>query len=439
MSGYKDILKKGWHPEKEGTSLKGQMKSLVGRGDKNDKSNHVARPLSSLQDPSSFGPPPVRHVRTGSSGTPSPPISRPSSTATSNPSAAHHPPQAEDDPPPAPPRPYLPPPPVRRDLTNPPAISSLSISTPAGPTPPKLPPRLPPRNPASPSVTANNIPPTTTRPNSTGLLNQGAISRLTSAGISIPSFGIGSKNSTSPNPPPQSTRQPAPPPPSFPSSSTPPLLPARPSSTPSPTVPDSAATSSNLASRLSSRFGTSSSSTPSPAVPDSQSTGPNLASRLSSRFGNSTAPDTPQQGQQGGGTTFAQKRAALQTAAALRENPRSVSFGDARAAASTANNFRQRHGEQVAAGVRGAERLNEKLGGRFGNNGNGNGEVTSGDGGGGGGNSGGIQGVALGATAVLGGGGKKKAPPPPPPRKPRELKGEAHEPPPVPMGTRPQF
>lgn len=35
MSGvnYKDILKKGWHPEKEGTSLKGQIKGLVGRGD----------------------------------------------------------------------------------------------------------------------------------------------------------------------------------------------------------------------------------------------------------------------------------------------------------------------------------------------------------------------------------------------------------------------
>lgn len=27
MSGYKDILKKGWHPEKPGTTIKGQMVS----------------------------------------------------------------------------------------------------------------------------------------------------------------------------------------------------------------------------------------------------------------------------------------------------------------------------------------------------------------------------------------------------------------------------
>ncbi|KXX73890.1 hypothetical protein MMYC01_208481 [Madurella mycetomatis] len=26
MSGYKDILKHGWHPEKEGTTLKGQVR-----------------------------------------------------------------------------------------------------------------------------------------------------------------------------------------------------------------------------------------------------------------------------------------------------------------------------------------------------------------------------------------------------------------------------
>lgn len=25
MSGFKDLVKNGWHPEKEGTTLKGQM------------------------------------------------------------------------------------------------------------------------------------------------------------------------------------------------------------------------------------------------------------------------------------------------------------------------------------------------------------------------------------------------------------------------------
>ena len=42
--------------------------------------------------------------------------------------------------------------------------------------------------------------------------------------------------------------------------------------------------------------------------------------------------------------------------------PSSVSFSDARAAASTANNFRERHGEQAKTGMQKAQDMNQKYG-----------------------------------------------------------------------------
>ncbi|KAK0646410.1 hypothetical protein B0T16DRAFT_413366 [Cercophora newfieldiana] len=301
-SKYKDILKKGWHPEKEGTTFKGQMKSLVGRGDSDTHRSHTARPLTSLQDPSSFGPPPVRHSRTGSStSTPSPPISRPMST--SSPTAPYHPPTqpvtAEEAP--APPKQYrvnttglstsnLPPPPTRKDGT----ITSAphSPASPAKPTPPRLPPRLPPRNT---TATPPSVPARSESPRNSTPLNQGAINRLGAAGISIPGLGIGRPGSTS--------------------------------------DPVQAPALDNLQSQFS-RLGNSNSPQPPPAVPSQ-------------------------------GTSLEQKRAALQTAAAFRQDPSSVSISDARAAASTANNFRQRHGDQVADGMRTAGNLYGKYGARL--------------------------------------------------------------------------
>ena len=66
-------------------------------------------------------------------------------------------------------------------------------------------------------------------------------------------------------------------------------------------------------------------------------------------------PGSPSQG-----TTLAQKKAALKTAAAFRKDPSSVSLADAKATASTMNNFRERHGDQVAAGTKSANALNQK-------------------------------------------------------------------------------
>ncbi|PHH61136.1 hypothetical protein CDD81_753 [Ophiocordyceps australis] len=63
MSAFKDLVKKGWHPEKEGTTLKSQVSSLVGRKQDSastDATPHSSRPLSSLKDPATFAPPPRR-------------------------------------------------------------------------------------------------------------------------------------------------------------------------------------------------------------------------------------------------------------------------------------------------------------------------------------------------------------------------------------------
>lgn len=129
----------------------------------------------------------------------------------------------------------------------------------------------------------------------------------------------------------------------------------------------------------------------------------------------------------------------------FKKNPSSVSFSDAKAAASTANNFRQRHGEQVAAGVSKANSLDQKygvsgkVGGYVGNgNNNAGGNATPA----GSTSAGRAQSHldTIGAAAGLL--GKKKPPPPPPPkRKPGLGAGDStaagDEPPPIPMSTRP--
>ncbi|KAJ4354711.1 hypothetical protein N0V85_009598 [Neurospora sp. IMI 360204] len=90
LAGYKDkgkeIFKKGWHPEKEGTTLKGQVKGLLGRGEdpRERYADHQSTPIASLRDPASFPPPPKR--RTAGDMTPPPPPSRPTST---NPAESH--------------------------------------------------------------------------------------------------------------------------------------------------------------------------------------------------------------------------------------------------------------------------------------------------------------------------------------------------------------
>lgn len=188
---------------------------------------------------------------------------------------------------------------------------------------PSLPPRLPPRQNSNPRSDDPLPPPTygaaTKEPDShQGILNQGALHRLGAAGISVPGFGINGKRDV--------LQPPAPP----------------------------------------SRTGTSSParqlaySPPASPAPVSRAGGDHLGElqgRLS-KLGTSPKPsEAPTQG-----TSFAQKQAALKTARSFRNDPSSVSLSDARNAASTANNFRERHGDQVAAGWKSANSLNSKYG-----------------------------------------------------------------------------
>jgi hypothetical protein len=62
------------------------------------------------------------------------------------------------------------------------------------------------------------------------------------------------------------------------------------------------------------------------------------------------------------GTSLAQKQAAFKTLSSFRNDPSSISFSDARNAASTANNFRERHGDQVKSGWQSVSRLNDNYG-----------------------------------------------------------------------------
>lgn len=185
---------------------------------------------------------------------------------------------------------------------------------------PSLPPRLPQRQNSNPGSGAPSPPPTygaavAEPPAHKGILNEGSLKRLGSAGISVPGFGIGAQK--------------------------PPL---------------SARTSTSSTSQ------STAISPPPPQAParTGVANGPQLEELQSrfSRFGTSSpASETPSQG-----TSFAQKQAALRTASSFRNDPTSVSLSDARNAASTANNFKQRHGDQISAGWKSAQNLNNKYG-----------------------------------------------------------------------------
>ncbi|QDS77664.1 hypothetical protein FKW77_003124 [Venturia effusa] len=349
---------------------------------------HQSRPLSALKDPSSFGPPPKR---TTGPYTPAPAVS---TTRTDTGLSEASIPESQEaarqiEAPPVPSGPY------RADTTGlstahlpkPPAFrpgerSESPVAIPSGRPKPALPPRLPPRNPSSSSISPSPPPPYSDRQPaadpSRGLLNQGAMNRLGQAGVSVPGFGISGR--TPPLPPPSRT------------SASPPL-PIR-ANTDSPPIP--------------SRTGGSAA----PPSINPAATGPQLG-ELQSRFAKMNTASTPPAA--GGGTTWAQKQAALKMASDFKKDPSSVSFSDARNAASTANNFRERHGEQAAAGYAAANNLNQKYGimnkvKSYSADGSASQQV---------------------APAPV---GLKKAPPPPPVKRSDLLAG----PPPVPLSSKPR-
>ncbi|TPX19189.1 hypothetical protein DIZ76_016975 [Coccidioides immitis] len=205
MSGFKGIIKDGWHPKgRDGgrESWRGDFKGInqvagwVGKGkdpNASQRTEHVARPLSSLKDPSSFAPPPKRsNTGNGASYTPPPVPSRR---------------QAEQE---TSMKPAPPPVPHRASTTG---LSTNRFPTPpvrqggdgtATKSKPYLPPRLPPRE-ALPTTASSPPPPPyeavqrATEP----YLSQGATSRLAKAGVSVPELGIqrqGNNTSSSQSP-----------------------------------------------------------------------------------------------------------------------------------------------------------------------------------------------------------------------------------------------
>lgn len=297
---------------------------------------HVSRPLAALKDPSSFGPPPKNVNYHGGAALPNEitphrgglgaPLTQPQISGASR-AVQSPPPQEEEEPakPPPPAVPYradrtglrtdnLPPPPVHRDL-NKAAVSSPVVTPARSPAPasqPRLPPRLPSRqNTTSPPV--NEPPPpsydavpskpvASPAPSPSPYINQSAANRLGKAGISVPGFGIGSQTETNPWQTESSQAQ---------------------------------ASGSNQLSELQSRF----------ARMNSHEAG--TASTSTTPAQNATSASMP---------SWKQSQSAFQTAQNLRTNPQSVTLADAHSAAQTAgqaqrsaNAFREKHADQIAA------------------------------------------------------------------------------------------
>jgi hypothetical protein len=366
-----------------------------GKGSGSDSaSEHVSRPLPTLKDPALFGPPPKNVNYHGGTALPNEitphtgglgePLSQTDIKAAEQEVHVASYQEEEDVKPAAPPLPYradrtglktnhLPPPPVHRAITEQ-LTSQAPVAAQTTPkTRPSLPPRLPSRKESADvvsSVSSTQKPPTydaavEQAPATEVGLNQNAVNRLGKAGISVPSLGIGESN------PWRTERS---------SSNT-----STPTATPAPRL-----------SELQSRFARMNSASPKPE----------------------TVPTE--------GTSFAQKQAAFKTAQDFHKDPSSITLADAQGAASTANNFRQRHQEQISAGAQKANTWNKKF--------NVTGRVNNF-----------LEKQASPATEQPPAApvvspaspdlGNRKPPPPPPPKKPAGF----HAPPPVPLGTKPSF
>ena len=201
----------------------------------------------------------------------------------------------------------LPKPPVRRLDASSPAPPSRPTSAATSKAAPRLPPRLPPRQNSRPDLNTPEPPPSYNEAATYQPPDQGALGRLGHAGVSVPGFDIGRTAS-----PPVPARSPQPTPPGRPQAA--------------------------QVNELQSRF-----------------------AKMTAQSSSAAAEPQAQQ-QQSQGTTWAQKQSAMNTASNLHKNPSSVSFSDARGAASTANNFRERHGEQVQSGMQQAKGMSQKYG-----------------------------------------------------------------------------
>ena len=186
------------------------------------------------------------------------------------------------------------------------------VTKPKPPLPPRLPPREPSTLPQDPPPSYNS---TIEDHTAHARLNQSALNRLGSAGISVPGLGIGGSSEA-----PKSYQDQA------------------------------------------------GNATASPV----KSQNPTF-DKLHSQFSGVSNKMPASEPISNEGTTLAQKQAALKAANSFRSDASSVSLSDAKATAVAAHNFRERHGEQVASGLRTAHSFNqkydiaEKVGGQAGN------------------------------------------------------------------------
>ncbi|ETI19649.1 hypothetical protein G647_08661 [Cladophialophora carrionii CBS 160.54] len=474
MSGFRGIVKEGWHPKgRDGgkESWRGDFKGInqvagwMGKKADPHKQEdvHVSRPLSSLKDPASFGPPPKNVNYHGGAALPNEitpqtegwgaPL-RPDQISTANTVASGPTDEeiGEQNRKAGPPLPYradrtglktdhLPPPPVHRDVDRSPAAAQ------PGPVrqQPRVPPRLPSRQPTfstpTPPAVTNSPPPPAYEStpaahpaqSSPGYgINQAAVNRLGHSGVSVPALGIGSGQPSNPWRNEQSqTIQPSSP-------------------------PTNAQPATDQLSELQARFARMSSSasassqqnvTP-PFVTPVQSPPPPVQPSY-------TQPTQPQPQPQGQGTTWAEKQSAMRTAQTAYKDPSTVSAADAASAVRTANSFRERHKDSIDAAGNRANEWNKKYNvtGRLNsflekhsspsptsengpNGGNGNAYVGQ---------------QPMQANSVVppqqspevAASISRKPPPPPPPKKPANMHGSIGgmgvAPPPVPLGTKPSY
>ncbi|OAX79277.1 hypothetical protein ACJ72_06406 [Emergomyces africanus] len=336
MSGLRGMVKDGWHPKgKDGgkESWRGDFKGInqvagwVGKGKSNSdgRSERASRPLASLKDPASF-PPPPKHINRLGGG-----VSSPTSASQRNGLGAPLTPsdiqslqqreqeerQAEEvelskkAPPPVPFRANttglttdnFPPPPTRQ-LTASPGPAEQLRSKPTPKPKPSLPPRLPPRSAAHPSPSPSPPPSYDSTPNKlVAPVNESAIKRLGNAGVSVPSLGINRADSGQ-----RETGM-------------------RSAGSASPYAPQN---------ELQARF-----------------------SRMNTSSPTSTSPVTTRPTE---GTTLEQKEHAVRTAHSFGRDPTSVCTSDARSAASTARNFRERHSDQIDSGKKKLLQIDQKYG-----------------------------------------------------------------------------
>jgi hypothetical protein len=361
-----------------------------GKSPADEAHDHQSAPLSTLKDPSAFGPPPKHIHFHGGAAAPNSltpdrsglgaPLSEKERAAKQRLDAQKEVTRRQEEEEEAkkpPPGPYK----VNTTglsvdhLPKPPKFQPSTAGPPA--TKPKLPPRLPPRQNSRPDAFSAAPPPTYNEsvqdPPAQNYINQGAMSRLGQAGISVPGFDIGRTTS-------------------------PPVPPRRGASPPQPPV----------------------------SPPATSSRGPQLG-ELQSRFSRMSTSSPQASAEPTAGTSFAQKQAALKTASAFQQDPSKVSLSDMKSTASTANNFRERHGEQVASGWRTASGLNQKYGladraNSFASGGNAPASAAS-------------PTSPVATSPVSGRLGKK--PPPPVPRK-NETLGGPMSPPPIPLTSKPK-